>query len=132
MAIVIEFPKKNMRHVGSEQGGPSKNDIEESVETMKIVHVNETLMALVPMIFERLYAAGFEYPETSPEYITHIEFLIETLHSLMLRKYDISHPFQAVADNIFQLDDDGDLTLVEHLEVSFVPNTNEPVVAANT
>jgi hypothetical protein len=132
MAIVIEFPKKNMRQVGSEQGGPSKDQIEESVETMKFVHVNETLMALIPMIFERLYAAGFDYPETSPEYITHIEFLIETLHSLMLRKYDISHPFQTMADNIFTLDSDGDLTLVEHLEIDFHPNNDDPVVAANT
>jgi hypothetical protein len=130
MAVVIEFPKQNVR-LARAQGAPSKDQVDNSVETMKLVHVNDTLMALVPMIFERLYAAGFEYPEIA-EYEYHVEFFIETLHSLMLKKYDIAHPFQAMSDNIFQKDEDGDLTLVDEISVRFNKPGEEPQAAANT
>lgn len=123
-AQIINFPVKNAR-VAPEPPA-NEEDIMAGVDSMKLIHVNETLMAASQMLFERLYAAGFDFSEFKSENeLKYGSFLIECLHSLLCKYYDVYHPFQDLADKIFVRDENDEFTVVDELHMKFIDKSKK-------
>jgi len=97
---VIPFPKKNV-HIKEQ---PLVEDITRNIEMMRQYHIQETIATLAPMIFNQLEVAGFEISDEEETDIKDGAFIIESLRSLMCKYYDIYHPFQQIAENVFSPD----------------------------
>ena len=119
-AQIISFPVKNPRSTPM-----SDDESLAAVETMKSQHIQETLLAISPMLFERLHAAGFDFSDfQSDNELKYGSFLIESLHSLLCKCYGLYHPFQTVAENIFVRDEEEDFTVADELHLKFVDKSN--------
>jgi hypothetical protein len=114
---VIQFPKKNNNHNREEA---VIEEITRNVEMMKHYHIQETISNLAPIIFNNLEVAGFNISdEESAEVLRDGAFIVEAIRSILCKHYNIYHPFQQIADNIFEKDDqeEGVLRIVEDLNL---------------
>jgi hypothetical protein len=94
---VVSFPKGK-----TASSNITIEDIQHNMSMMRHYHVQETIQNLVPMIFNQLDIAGFGLIEDDPEHdIKDGALIVEALRSLMLKHYDMHHPFQQVAEAIF-------------------------------
>lgn len=94
---VVSFPK---RHANPDI---TLDDIQHNVDMMKHYHIQETIQTLVPIIFNHLDIAGFGLIEEDVDLdIKDGALIVESLRSLMLKHYDMHHPFQQVAEAIFE------------------------------
>ena len=116
---VIQFPSRGSKPV---QAVLSEKEISTSVSLMKYNHINETLNTLVPMIFNNIELAGFNLiPDENEEdeNIKDSALMVEALRSLLCKHYEMKHPFQKLADEVFLAADDGSFTLAKALIVDF-------------
>ena len=130
-ATVIKFPKHNPR-VEIEL---DEKDRKNKISAMRIDLVSDVMAELMPMIYDRLYVAGFDFgdwPESrEPDKIKALGFVDEAFHSLLLKYQGVEHPFQLLSDELFKFEDGGDseissLTLVDRIELGFKdPNKQE-------
>lgn len=118
---VITFPKQSPR-VGA---APSLDSIQQSVDMMKHYHIQETIATIAPIIFTQLDIAGFPLPDDDDDdnfegdIIKDSAFIIEALRAMMNRHYGLYHPFQLIADNVFESHDDGmSLRIVDALDLN--------------
>lgn len=118
-AKIINFPVKNTRI--SPAPPPDEESIMAGVDSMKLIHVNETLVAASQMLFERLHVAGFDFSEFKSENeLKYGSFLVEALHSLLCKYYDVDHPFQTIAEKVFVRDEDNEFKVADKLNIRFV------------
>ena len=113
---VLQFPKPYQ--------GPSKPTIEEiddNIELMKYYHIQETVAALAPMIFNNLDVAGFYLTEDENVSVKDGAFILESIKSMMCKHMGLYHPFQTIAENVFseelENEDFDSLVIVDRLEV---------------
>lgn len=120
-AQIIDFPIRNAR---IKPTPPMDEDaVMAGVDSMKLTHVNETLAAAAQMIFERFHAAGFDFSEFKSENeLKYGSFLVEAMHSLLCKYYDVYHPFQDVAEKIFTRDENDEFTIASEIQLHFVDN----------
>lgn len=116
---VVSFPKGK---------GVSKDitldDIQHNMDMMRHYHIQETIQNLIPMIFNQLDIAGFGLIEDDVDHdIKDGAFIVEALRSLMLKHYDMHHPFQQVAEAIFipHPKEEGAFKIVDKLELELQP-----------
>jgi hypothetical protein len=94
----------------------SIDEIKENIELIRQVHVQETLEAIIPMLFSQLTLAGFPIDgEEIPSY-KEGAFISETIRAILLKIYNIHHPIQNVIEHIFEETDDG-LKIIDELNV---------------
>lgn len=97
---VVAFPKQY-----NGPAVPSLDEIVENTDMMKHFHIQETINNVIPMLFNQLDIAGFEFDDeeeaTSEESLKEGAFIVESLRALMCRHYGIYHPFQEVWNNMF-------------------------------
>ena len=114
-AEIIFFPVKNTRIP------PSEIEAQSAIDTMKSNHIQETLIAIAPMLFERLHAAGFDFSSYNSENeLKYGSFVIESMHSLLCKYYGLYHPFQTIAEQIFVSTDDQDFTIADELHITLL------------
>ena len=114
---VIRFPKQNNNQNRDEA---VIEEISRNVEMMKHYHIQETIANLAPIIFNNLEVAGFSISDDEDEEIVRDgAFIVESIRSILCKHYKIYHPFQQIADNIFEPDDaeEGVLRIVEKLDL---------------
>jgi imidazole glycerol phosphate synthase subunit HisF len=114
---VIQFPKQNNNQNRDEV---VIEEITRNVEMMKHYHIQETISNLAPIIFNNLEVAGFGISDDEdPEILRDGAFIVEAIRSILCKHYDIYHPFQQIADNIFEPDteEEGVLRIVEKLNL---------------
>jgi imidazole glycerol phosphate synthase subunit HisF len=114
---VIQFPKQNNNQNRDEV---VIEEITRNVEMMKHYHIQETISNLAPLIFNNLEIAGFGISDDEdPEILRDGAFIVEAIRSILCKHYDIYHPFQQIADNIFEPDteEEGVLRIVEKLNL---------------
>jgi hypothetical protein len=122
---IITFPKKGS---GSAKQPPSLEEIQNNVSMIKHVHIGETISVVVPMLFEQLSIAGFDFVDEGDD-LKYGAFIVESIRSMMMRSYDMPHPFQELADVVFTPDDStGGLRIVEKIDHTFKSNFNPEVV----
>lgn len=117
---VITFPRA--------YSGPAKEEltpieISRNMDMMKQFHIQETLTNIIPMIFNQLDIAGFALGEEDPaedETLRDGALIVESIRSFMSKHYGIYHPFQKLAENVFQSDNEEPETLniVDNLNVN--------------
>ncbi len=95
---VITFPKQHNNSAKE----PNLEDIHHNMDMMRQYHIQETILNLAPIIFNHLDIAGFGLADDVDEDIKDGAFLIEAIRSLLCKQYEIFHPFQVIADNIFE------------------------------
>lgn len=103
-------------------------DIQYNMNMMRHYHIQETIQNLVPMIFHQLDVAGFGLIEEDVDHdIKDGAFIVEALRSLMLKHYDMHHPFQQVSEAIFvpHEKEEGAYKIVEKLELTLKPIEDE-------
>lgn len=94
---VVSFPKGK-----STSKDITLEDIQHNMDMMRHYHIQETIQNLVPMIFNQLDVAGFGLIEDDVDHdIKDGALIVEALRSLMLKHYEMHHPFQQVAEAIF-------------------------------
>lgn len=116
---VIEFPNKNKL-----LSGKPKDMIEVTlnVNQIRFNHINETLQAVVPMIFSNIELAGFDFIPNEDDEDPNIKdgaLLVECLRSMLCKHYNIEHPLQRVAEELFIRQDDDSFTLADTLVIDF-------------
>lgn len=116
---VVSFPKgKNASKSITLQ------DIQHNMDMMRHYHIQETIQNLVPMIFNQLDIAGFGLIEEDVDHdVKDGALIVEALRSLMLKHYDMHHPFQQVAEAIFvsHPKEEGAFKIVDKLELELQP-----------
>ena len=124
MDNVIPFPKNNKI--------PANHDeVDEKIQQIKHHHINETLTTIIPMLFSYLASAGFEFDnmdeiededeiENDPN-IKDAAFLVEAIRSLLCKHHSMDHPFQQIAENVFEPDstNEGIFSLAKKLNITF-------------
>lgn len=113
MGDIIKFPKNNPRAPRSE----SIEQIDERISNVSMYHINETLESIIPLLFSRLAMAGFDLAANDD--IKNGALLVEALRSVLCQFHGIEHPFQEVAENIFNADNEGVLSLAKNLHIEF-------------
>jgi hypothetical protein len=115
MGNVIQFPSKKPL---------SENITEEqvtiSVDNIKYNHINETINAIVPMLFHNMELAGFDFAVDEDEidlYVKDGSFLVEAIRSMLCKYHDIEHPFQFISENVFVSDGNGKYSLAGKLDL---------------
>jgi hypothetical protein len=113
---VVVFPKTFVQSKEHQQ----LEDIQHNLDMMKHYHIQETITNLAPLIFNQLDIAGFGLTEDIDEDIKDGAFIVESLRSIMCKHYDIYHPFQVIAENVFEenkKDPEGAYRIVDKLEL---------------
>lgn len=116
---IIKFPKakkNNDLNIQDTQIDPEAIHLQ--IQLMKINHVNETLNILLPIIFNNIELGGFEI--VNDQKIKDINMkdsimIIESVRSLLYKCYGLYHPFQDIAEKIFDENSD----VVDSINVTF-------------
>ena len=90
--------------------------------------IQETMHNLIPLIFNQLEVAGFHMDDEDKSDIKTGAFVIESIRSLMCNYYQIYHPFQKVAENIFIPDPeetDGTLKVADTINITLEEEISE-------
>jgi len=118
---VIKFPfqsKHVTKHVTLEE-------TEKGINMIKYNHINSTLSTIVPMLFNNMELAGFhvvpEYGDNDDTHLKDGSLVVESIRSILCKYYDLKHPFQDLANNIFESIGEDSLKLVDRLEMKIEP-----------
>lgn len=116
---VISFPRS---YSGPQKEEISVENISRNIDTMKQYHMQETLTNIIPMIFTNLDISGFALGDDDPkedETLKDGALIVESIRSFMCKYYGIYHPFQKLAETIFENDDEDpeSLNIVDTLNV---------------
>ena len=100
----------------------NEEEIFQRVDNIKHLHIQEVLSTMVPIIFNQMATAGFDFidDEETGE-VNNVKdgaFLVEALRSIMLKHYEIEHPIQILAENLFNEDEDSGVLFLKHDVIS--------------
>jgi hypothetical protein len=115
---IITFPKKKIETPFPQ----SLEEIEDNMEMIRTTHVQETIETIMPIFFDQLSIAGFQPSEEDGD-VKDGALVIEAVRSLLLKSYGVQHPFQIIAQNIFEEDQNGMLSIIESMK--FIINPKE-------
>ena len=127
MDNVIQFPKKKN---GIAAAPVDMEDVENKILNLRFHHINETLAEVIPNLFASLESAGFVFDEEGEEEkdLRDGAFLVESIRSILCKRYGIPHPFQEIADEVFHMSKDGEDTrfiIAKELNIKFRNNPEE-------
>jgi hypothetical protein len=95
----------------------SLEEVEDSVEVIRHVHIQQTLEQIVPMLFDNLALAGFQ-PSDELLFLKDGALVVEAIRSFMSKLYGMEHPLQLIAENLFeQIDSDGNLEVCDKIKI---------------
>ena len=101
--------------------------IEEVIENMddvRQVHIQESLENMMPMLFDRLSLAGFNLDDEDPNITKHGALVVEAVRSFLCKVYGMDHPLQIIANNLFEMEDDGNLSIAENVTITISNKTD--------
>lgn len=118
---IIMFPRPN-RQINGLIPPSTIEEVEDSVVTMKQIHVQEALEHVVPKLFENLAILGF-LPDDETIFIKDGALIVESVRAFLLKLYDIDHPLQIISENIFiESDETGGLEVSDRVKIVITPN----------
>ena len=106
---VISFPKSSR----ISQSPQSIEEIYTNLDTLKRLHVDETLILVSSMLLEQLAIVGFDYTSEDGEEFAAKEtvFFFEALQALLFKKYGMDHPFHDLAEKLLLTNEDKSITM---------------------
>jgi hypothetical protein len=113
---VISFPRPNSRINLAAQ---TVENIQNNLDMMKHYHIQETILAMAPILFNQLDLAGFGMMDDEDEDVRDGAFIVEALRAIMCKHYGIYHPFNTLIENIFEeeLTENGAYKVVDRIEL---------------
>jgi hypothetical protein len=124
---VIKFPKSS-RIVPTQTSKQLEETFSNSISDIKIDHINESLYVLLPKLFHNIDMAGgsMAIAETDiKEEIKDINMIVESIRSLLYKRYELTHPFHKLTDAVFAFTEDGDININENVQVQLETLKNE-------
>ena len=122
---IIKFPKEHRVNV-LQSNSLTKEQADKQLNLLKNYIIREIMMLIVPFIFNKLASAGYSLDNHVQKDGALIE---EALRSMLYKYHDIEHPFQSLAEQMFEINDDDDLTMVGNLCI--MTNANSIAVGNN-
>ncbi len=92
---------------------------EDNIKALHIMHVDETVGEVLPILFRYLTSGGFDLSNTNN--VKEGAFIVEAIRSALLQTYNINHPFQKLSEEIFEKLDDDILKIVTKLNIELEP-----------
>lgn len=123
---VITFPKA---YSGPQKETVSAENINRNIDTMKQYHIQETLTNIIPIVFTHLDISGFDLGDDDPKEDKTLKdgaLIVESIRSFMCKYYGIYHPFQKLAENVFESDNEEleTLNIVDNLNIKLKEENN--------
>lgn len=114
---VIMFPIKNAR------GPQTIEEVTDSLDMVRQLHIQETLELVVPRLFESFSVAGFApEDEESLVFLKDGALIVEAARSFLCKISGVTHPLQLVAESMFeQVDDQGNLEVSDKVKIVITP-----------
>lgn len=106
---------------------PTTEEIEQARRNMQLLHIEEAMGFILPMVFNYIAQAGFVFAETDEEdeYVATDDkffkdgtFVAESLRSMLMKYYGIEHPLQQVADGFVEITPNGNYTIATRVETA--------------
>jgi hypothetical protein len=116
---VIMFPNKNQKA----RNPQTIEEVDEKVDLVRHMHIQGTIEAVAPLLFDNLSIAGFA-PADDDSDLKHGALVVEAIRSLLCSNMGLPHPLQIIAENLFEEDEDG-LVVSEKIKIVITTNTNE-------
>lgn len=115
---IIMFPGKNLR------GPQTIEEVADTLDLVRQVHIQETLELIVPMLFDNISHAGFNPDEEDENgLLKHGAMVVEAVRSFLCKVSGIEHPLQIIAENLFeQVDAEGNLEVSDKVKIVITPN----------
>ena len=118
---VIPFPRKRQAILNDMPPPQSIEEVEETVDVVRQVHIQQALEQVIPMLFDNLALAGFQ-PSDEMHFLKDGALIVESARSFLNKIYDLPHPLQLIADNLFeQVDSDGNLEVSDKVKIVITP-----------
>lgn len=123
---VVHFPKS-----GEIKVEPTVETITEARREMRMMHVEEAVSFLMPVLFGYLAQGGFvfgdqddeEYDPTTDPFFKDGTIITEAVKSLLMKYYGLDHPLQRVAEAMFVVREDGDYAMATMIDAKTVRMT---------
>ena len=117
---VLLFPQIPVSISVPEESIPVKTveDIKSNISMLHAVYINEIIETVLPTLSNQLTAAGFSIGSGAS--LKDGALFVESLRAMLCKQYGIHHPFNKLAEALFQEDDQGALRMVANLDVNFV------------
>lgn len=121
---VISFPRPNSRIDLATQ---TVENIQNNLDMMKHYHIQETILAMAPILFNQLDLAGFGMMDDEDEDVRDGAFIVEALRAIMCKHYGIYHPFNTLIENIFEeeLTENGAYKVVDKINLDLTEPEEE-------
>lgn len=115
---VIYFPQnkivRNNKNINDEI-------VDNNMLFIKMNHINETLSMILPLIFNNIELAGFSLTQNNESdddiNIKDGTLIVEAVRSLLCKYYGLYHPFQEIANNVF--DEENDYEILPQVNIEF-------------
>jgi hypothetical protein len=120
LSNVIKFPKKSIKHPISESLENAETQMVTGLASLRAYHINEALQAIIPSLFNKIELAGFELePEDKENNFTLKDgsFIVEAIRSLLCKIQGIDHPFQNLAEKVFNINENNEVLLADKVEI---------------
>jgi hypothetical protein len=121
---IIQFPKSISDRRASSLP-QTLDDVAENVDIVKQVHIQESIETIIPMLFNNLAMIGFQ-PTEDDDFLKDGALIVESVRSFLNKVYEMHHPLQLIAQNLFvQSDEDGSLEVTDKIKLVISPKDNE-------
>ena len=114
---IIRFPIKKNVNFGINLP-QTRDEADDRIYEFQEEYIENALSCLVPMIFETMEKFGFVSFESMATDKPGA-MIVETIRSYMCGKYGMDHSFQKMADKIFDVDEEGDVSIKKNLQIIF-------------
>lgn len=121
---IISFPRPNSR---IDLAAQTVENIQNNLDMMKHYHIQETILAMAPILFNQLDLAGFGMMDDEDEDVRDGAFIVEALRAIMCKHYGIYHPFNTLIENIFEeeLTENGAYKVVDKINLDLTEPEEE-------
>jgi hypothetical protein len=94
-------------------------EIDQRMQMVKFQHIIETMETIMPILFNQIEVAGFNIDEDDESFsnIKDGALVIESVRSFLCKCQGIDHPFQTIADAVFEKKDETTYKIVDKMDV---------------
>ena len=115
---IIKFPISNKRIDVLKE--IKKEDIEDKILELKLTHIGEALILILPNLFNNIDTVASNYADLENfNDVKDINLIAESIKSLLYKYYNIKHPFQELSEKVFSVSDDNEIGLNSNVEICF-------------
>jgi hypothetical protein len=111
---IVKFPAMN-----TNKSLPlTKDDADLSLLTIKMYYIQKSLDDIMNIVINHLEIAGFAADQTNLFSVKECALIAESIRSYMFTAYNLNHPMQRIADEVFtEITDSEDETDDIHLDI---------------